>query len=283
MIPVCEPLLGAKEQEYVAEAIRSSWISSTGGFIDRFEDSFASFCGCSHGITTTNGTTALHVALAACDIGPGDEVILPSFTMVSTALAVVYTGATPVLVDSEADTFNIDPARIEEKVTSRTKAILPVHMYGHPCEMDSILAIAKDRGLYVIEDAAEAHGAEINGRRIGGVGHVGCFSFYANKIVTTGEGGMVVTNDDQIADRVRRLKNLSHSPERRFLHTEVGFNYRMTNVQAAIGVAQMERIDELIEMRRNNAALYNAHLANVPGIQGPVERPDAKNVYWIRH
>ena len=187
----------------------------------------------------------------------------------------------PVLVDSELETWNIDVARIEEKITSRTKAIIPVHIYGHPCDMAPIMEIAKRYNLYVIEDAAEAHGAEYKGKKAGSFGHASCFSFYANKIITTGEGGMVVTNDEKIADKAGRLKDQAHSPERRFLHTDLGFNYRMTNIQAAIGLAQLEKIDELVEMRRRNAYLYNNRLKDIPGITRPPEKEWVKNVYWM--
>jgi len=281
MIPVCEPLLGGKELEYINDCIKSNWISSKGKYIEQFENKFANYCGCKYGISTTNGTTALHLALVSLDIGPDDEVIIPTFTMVATAFAVAYTRAKPVLVDAECDTWNIDVNKIEEKITKKTKAILPVHIYGHPCDMDEILKIAKKYNLYVIEDAAEAHGAEYKGKKAGNISDIGCFSFYANKIITTGEGGMVVTNNPEIADKARRLKDLAHSKEKRFLHTDIGYNYRMTNIQAAIGLAQYERINELIEMRRENAQLYNGILKDLKGIVIPTERRWAKNVYWM--
>jgi perosamine synthetase len=281
MIPVCEPLIGGRELEYVADCINTNWISSQGRYIQEFEDQFARYCGCSFGISTTSGTTALHLALKALGIGPGDEVILPAFTMIATGFAISYTGATPVLVDAEIDTWNIDVGKIEEKITSRTKAIMPVHIYGHPCDMDPILELANKYHLYVIEDAAEVHGAEYKGRKAGGLGDISCFSFYANKIITTGEGGMVLTNDARVAEKLRALRDLSHSPEKRFLHNEIGFNYRMTNVQAAIGLGQFERIDELAGMRRTNALRYNTYLQDVKGITLPVEKNWAKNVYWM--
>ena len=281
MIPVCEPFLAGKELEYVTECLKTNWISSQGKYIGEFEERFARYCGCQHGISTISGTTALHLALAALGIGACDEVIIPAFTMVSTALAVVYTGAKPVLVDSEPETWNMDVTRIEEKITPRTKAIMSVHIYGHPCDMDPVIELARKYNLWVVEDAAEAHGAEYKGRKVGGIGHVNCFSFYANKIITTGEGGMVVTNNEKIAEKARSLKDLAHSKERRFLHTEVAFNYRMTNIQAAIGLAQLESIDSFIEMRRRNAYLYNSRLKDVPGITLPPEKEWAKNVYWM--
>jgi perosamine synthetase len=281
MIPVCEPFIGTKEAEYVADCLRTNWISSKGKYIEQFEQSFSRYCGCKFGISTTSGTTALHLAIASLGIGVGDEVIVPTFTMAATVFAIMYTGAKPVLVDSEAETWNIDVSKIEERITPRTKAILPVHIYGHPCDMDPILDIATRHRLYVIEDAAEAHGAEYKGKRAGGIGDVGCFSFYGNKIITTGEGGMVVTNNPEVADRARALKDLAFSREKRFLHTDIGFNYRMTNIQAAIGLAQFEKIDELVERRRRNAMLYNSILRGVRGIRLPPEKEWAKNVYWM--
>jgi len=282
MIPVCVPLLGEKELEYVADCIKTNWISSKGKYVEEFEDRFARYCGCKYGITTTSGTTALHLALASIGVGKGDEVIIPAFTMIATTFAVVYCGAKPVLVDSEPETWNMNVDQIEGKITKRTKAIIPVHIYGHPCDMDPIMEIAEEYGLYVIEDAAEAHGAEYRGKKTGGIGDIGCFSFYANKIITTGEGGMIVTNDEKIAERAKYLRNLCFPKERRiYLHSEVGYNYRMTNVQAAIGLAQLERIDELVEMRRRNAYLYNKFLKDIEGLRLPLEKEWAKNVYWM--
>jgi len=281
MIPVCVPLLGDKELEYVADCVRTNWISSKGRYVNEFEAGFARYCGTKEGISTTNGTAALHLALASLGVGKGDEVIIPAFTMMSTAFAVLYCGATPVLVDAEPDTWNMDTGSLESKLTDRTKVILPVHIYGHPCDMDPILDIAGDHDIRVVEDAAEAHGALYKGRKAGGISDCGCFSFYANKIITTGEGGMVVTNDPEIAERARSLKDLAFQKDRRFLHTDLGFNYQMTNIQAAIGLAQLERIDEFVEMRRAHAVLYNRLLKGVRGIRFPVERSWAKNVYWM--
>jgi len=281
MIPVCVPLLGGKELEYVTDCVRTNWISSKGRYVDEFEKGFARYCGVSEGVATTNGTAALHLALAGLGVGKGDEVIIPAFTMMSTAFAVLYCGATPVLVDAEPDTWNMDATALEAKVTDRTKVILPVHIYGHPCDMDPILGVARDHDLRVVEDAAEAHGALYRGKKTGGLGDCGCFSFYANKIITTGEGGMVVTSDPGLADRLRSLKDLAFRKDRRFLHTDVGFNYRMTNIEAAIGLAQLDRIDEFVEMRRAHAALYTRLLRGVRGIRFPIERPWARNVYWM--
>ncbi len=281
MIPVCEPLLGDKELEYVANAVKTNWISSAGKYVEEFERKFAAYCGCKYGVTTTSGTTALHLALAALGIKRGDEVIVPTYTMAASVMAIVYVGATPVLVDAEPDTCNMDVTKIEAKISGRTKAIMPVHIYGHPCDMDPIIDIAKKYNLYLVEDAAEAHGALYKGRKAGSMSDFGCFSFYANKIITTGEGGMVVTDNEKLAERARRLKDLAHSKEERFVHTDIGFNFRMTNLQAAIGVAQLERIDELREMRRQNAADYNKRLKDIPGVRTPVEREWAESVYWM--
>jgi len=282
MIPVCSPLLGKKELEYVIDCMRTNWISSRGKYITEFEEKFAEYCGCKYGITTTSGTTALHLALASIGIKEGDEVVVPAFTMIGSVFPIVYCGAKLVLVDSESETWNMDIDQIEERITNRTRAIMPVHIYGHPCDMDPIMKLARKYGLYVLEDAAEAHGSKYKGRKVGGIGDVGCFSFYANKIITCGEGGMIVTNDEEIADRAKSLKNLSFPKEKRiYLHSEVGFNYRMTNIQAAIGLAQLERIEELIGMRRKNARIYNSLLKNVNGVRLPIEKEWAKNVYWM--
>ena len=281
MIPVNEPYIGKEELVNVIDCLESGWISSKGSYVTEFEDRFSTYCGVRHGISTTSGTTALHLAVAALGIGKGDEVIMPALTMIATAYAVVYSGAKPVLVDSEEETWNVDPSRIEGKITDQTKAIMPVHLYGHPADMDPILALAGKYNLYVIEDAAEAHGAEYKDRKAGGLSDIGCFSFYANKIITTGEGGMLVTDNDEIADQARRLRDLAHSRERRFLHTEVGFNYRLTNLQAAIGVAQLKRIRQSIEKKRWMASLYDELLSSVEGIKLPMEQRWARSVYWM--
>jgi len=282
-IPVCEPYFCGNEKKYLKECIDSGWISSSGKFIERFEKKFAKYCGVRYGITTTSGTTALHLALLAAGIKKGDEVIIPDFTMVSTLFAVLYCQARPVFVDVKEETGNIDISKIEEKITKKTKAIIPVHIYGHPVDIDPILRLAKKYNLCVVEDAAEAHGAEYKGKKCGGLGHLACFSFYANKIITCGEGGMVVTNNKKLASRCRYFKNLCFplSGKRSYIHKNLGYNYRMTNVQAAIGLAQLEKIKELVRRRRKNAELYNKFLKNVPGLKLPVEKPYAKNVYWM--
>lgn len=281
MIPVCEPYLTGNELKYVTDCLKTNWISSQGKYIERFERGFASYCGCLYGVTTTSGTAALHLALATLGIGKGDEVIIPTFTNVATAFAVVYTGAKPVLVDCESETYNIDAYKIREKITKETKAIIPVHLYGHPCQMDRILELAMKNNLYVVEDAAEAHGAEYKGHKCGSFSHISCFSFYGNKIITSGEGGMIITDSERFAERARGLKDLAHSPGRRFVHTDIAFNYRMTNICAAIGLAQLEKIDGLVEMRRANARIYNNQLEGTQGITLPTEKPWAKNVYWM--
>lgn len=280
-IPVCEPLLGEKELQNVIECIKSGWISGKGKYIKEFEERFARYCGARYGISTTSGTTALHLAMLALGIGKGDEVIVPDFTMIASANSVVYVGAKPVWVDAEPYTWNIDPSKIEEKITRNTKAIMPVHIYGHPVDMDPILEIAKERELLVIEDAAEAHGSEYKGKGVGCLGDVGCFSFYANKIITTGEGGMVVTNDENIAERARLFKDLYFDEERKYAHQQIGFNFRMTNMQAAMGIAQLERINELVKTKRKVANLYNSLLKDVKGVTTPPEAGWAKNVYWM--
>jgi perosamine synthetase len=282
-IPVCEPLYLGNEEKYTSDAIRSRWISSAGEYIKKFEEQFSSYCEAKHGIATTSGTTALHLALRALGIGEGDEVVIPDFTMISVLFAVLYCRAKPVFVDAEPDTWNIDVRKIEEKITSRTKAIIAVHTYGHPVDVEPLLNLTRKHNLYLVEDAAEAHGAEYKGKKCGSIGHLSCFSFYANKIITTGEGGMVVTSDAELADKCRYYKNLCFPlhGKRDYVHDDLGYNYRMTNVQAALGVAQLENIDKFIERRRDNARSYNELLKDVQGIQTPIEREYAKNVYWM--
>ncbi len=280
MIPVCEPTLSGRELEYVTDCVKSGWISSMGKYVTEFENKFAEYCGVKHGISCFNGTVAIHLALAALGVKKGDEVIAPSFTMIGTTNPIVYCGAKPVFVDSEPITWNMDVSKLEEKITERTKAIIPVHIYGHPTDMDPLLDLANKYGIKVVEDAAEAHGAEYKGKRAGSMSDAGCFSFYSNKIITTGEGGIVVTNDEGLAEKLRSLKNHAFGKPR-FIHNELGFNYRMTNIQAAIGLAQLEQIDKFVEARRNNAKLYNELLKDVEGVTLPKEMPWAKNVHWM--
>lgn len=284
MIPIAEPLLGEEELNNVIEAIKSGWISSKGKFVLEFEEKFALYCGMKYGVATCNGTAALHLALTALGIGPGDEVVVPTLTFIATANAVRYTGAKPVFVDSHPDYWCIDPGRIKEIITPKTKAIVPVHLYGHPAEMEQIMNVAKEYGLYVIEDAAEAHGAEYKGGKVGSFGDVSCFSFYGNKIITTGEGGMCLTNDRKLAERIRILRDHGMNPKKRYWHDSIGFNYRMTNVQAAIGVAQLGRIDEFVEKKRRIAQWYSHELKDLE--QGGLiklhpEMPWAKCTYWL--
>lgn len=280
-IPVSEPDIGELELRYVTEAVRSGWVSSIGPFVERFEAEFARFCQVKHAVAVSNGTTALHLALLALGVGPGDEVIIPDLTFVATGNAVLYCGAKPVLVDVTAETWCIDPALVEKAITSRTKVILPVHLYGHPADMEAILALARPRGIAVVEDAAEAHGAKCRGKVVGGIGDIGCFSFYGNKILTTGEGGMVTTNDDRLAARVRFLKDHAMDPTRRYFHPEVGYNYRMTNVQAALGCAQLERAEELLAKRRRVMEAYRDALAGLDGVQLNPHAPWADPVPWM--
>jgi perosamine synthetase len=281
IIPVCEPTLNGNEAEYVLDCIESNWISSAGKYIPRFEEAFAEACGTRYGVACVNGTVALHLALATLGIGPGDEVILPTFTMIATINAVTYTGATPVLVDSEPVTWNMDLNQVADKITPRTRIVIPVHTYGHPVDMDPLLELAERHGFYIIEDAAEAHGAEYKGRRAGSLGHAGCFSFYANKVITTGEGGMITTDDPDIARLASHLRDHAFSDERHFWHKYLGFNYRMTNLQAAVGLAQTEQMESFVRARRANAARYTAALQSIPGIVTPPEAGWAKSVFWM--
>lgn len=281
MIPVNEPLLRGREKELLAKCIETGWISSDGPFVKEFENKFASYIGCDYGVSVCNGTAALETALFAAGVSKGDEVIMPAFTIISCALAVIRLGAIPVLVDAEADTWNMDVSQIEKCITKKTKAIMPVHIYGHPVDMDPLLSIAQKYDLVVVEDAAEVHGAEYKGRKCGSLGHISAWSFYANKIITTGEGGMVLTSDKKMAERAKSYRNLSFRPEKRFYHTELGYNFRMTNMQAAIGIAQMERIDEFIDIKRNLGKYYRQCLSDIKGIKFQTEKPWAKMVYWM--
>ena len=267
-IPVCEPLLACNELKYVTDAVSTGWISSSGTYVNEFEKQFAEYCGCKYGIAVCNGTIALHLALLALNIGPGDEVIIPTFTMIASAFAVCYTGAIPVFVDADPETWNIDVKKIEEKITSRTKAIMPVHIFGKVCDMEPMKEIALKYNLFIIEDAAEAHGAIYKGYKAGSLSDVAAFSFFANKNITTGEGGMVVTNNKEIYDRARYFKNVCFPLDgpRNYQHENIGYNYRMSNVVAAIGLAQVEKADEYREMRIKNHAIYKKYLSDVPGI-----------------
>jgi perosamine synthetase len=281
MIPVSEPLLGKEEMENVIKAVKSTWISSKGEFIPQFEERFANYCNKKYGISTSSGTAALHLALSSLGIKRGDEVIVPVLTFIATANAVTYCNAKPIFVDSDFETWNIDPEKIEEKITNKTKAIIPVHLYGNPCDMKPILDIAKDHDLFIIEDAAEAHGAEYNGKKVGSFGDIGCFSFYGNKLITTGEGGMCITDNEELSVKMKILKDHGMDPSRKYWHNFIGFNYRMTNIQAAIGLAQLKKLDNFIKIKRSNAMLYNSLLKNIDGIKLPPETKNAKNIYWL--
>lgn len=282
MIPVNTPLLDGNEKRYLNECIDTGWISSEGPFIARFEEQFAQRVGRKHAVAVCNGTAALDAAVEALGIGPGDEVILPAFTIISCVGQIVRAGAKPVLVDSDPLTWNMDVSQIHRKITSRTKAIMVVHIFGLPVDMDPLLQLAARHGLRVIEDAAEAHGQHYNGRPCGSFGDVSTFSFYANKHVTTGEGGMVLTDDEHLAAECRSLRNLCFQPQRRFVHERMGWNMRMTNIQAAVGVAQLERLEEFIRKKRWMGQLYADLLRDMTSVQRPLARtPYAENVYWV--
>ncbi|MBI3619162.1 DegT/DnrJ/EryC1/StrS family aminotransferase [Candidatus Peregrinibacteria bacterium] len=280
-IPVNEPVITAEAKKYVNEALDAGWISSAGKYIGLFEKEFANFLGVKHAITASNGTAALHLALLALGMKEGDEVIVPAFTMIASVDAILYTGATPVFVDADPETFNIDVTHIEAKMTARTKAVMPVHLYGHSADMDPILALAKKHNVRIIEDAAEAHGARYKSRLCGSMGTINCFSFYGNKIITTGEGGMVVTDDDVLAARTRALKDLAHVPGRRFWHEEVGYNYRMTNLQAACGLGQLEHVQDFLKTKKWMAEAYAKGLSGVRGLRLPITKSYAENVHWM--
>ena len=284
MIPIAEPSLGKEELNNVVEAIKSGWISSQGRFIVEFEQKFAHYCGAKYGVATSNGTAALHLALEALGIGQGDEVIVPTLTFIATANAVTYSGAKPILVDSHPGYWCMNPDSIEGSITKRTRAIVPVHLYGHPCNMEAIIAIASRHNLYVIEDAAEAHGAAFHGKKVGSFGHINCFSFYGNKIISTGEGGMCLTDDEDLVHKMRILRDHGSSPVRRYWCDIVGFNYRMTNLQAAVGSAQVDKLDKLIATRSRIATWYNdafRHCAELGVIRLPPEMPWAESVCWL--
>jgi perosamine synthetase len=280
-IPISQPSIAEKEIEYVTDAVKSGWVSSLGKYIDMFEEKFAMYCGTKYAVATSNGTTALHLALVALGITADDEVIIPDLTFVATASAVKYIGAKVVTVDIDEDTLCISPEAIEKAITPKTKAIIPVHLYGHPANMKEINNIAEKYNLFVIEDAAEAHGAEVNGKKVGGLSDAGVFSFYGNKIITSGEGGMITTNDEELYKKMRYLRDHAMSKDKRYWHTEVGFNYRMTNLQAALGVAQFERIDELLNKKKEIFEWYTEGLKDIKGIKLNHQAPWAKNVYWM--
>ena len=279
-IPVNEPLISSQAKINVKKALDSGWISSSGEFVGQFESDFAKFIGVSEGISVSNGTAALHIAMLSLGIGPGDEIIVPAFTKASTWMAVVYVGAKPIFVDCELETFNMDVSLIKKKITKKTKDLIAVHIYGHSSDMDAILRIANEYGLFVVEDAAEAHGARYKGRMCGSMGDIGCFSFYGNKIITTGEGGMIVTNNKVLANKMRKFKDLHHS-DKRFIHDGIGYNYRLTNIQAAIGCGELKNIKLYLRKKQHIAKLYSKLLKNIDGIRLPITKKYSTNVYWM--
>lgn len=279
--PVSSPDIGPLEERYVMQAVRSGWVSSIGEFVDRFEAGFARFCGTQHAVAMSNGTDAIFIALKALGVGPGDEVVVPALTFVAVPAVVLHLGASPVLCDVDPQHMGIDAQALERALSDKTRAIVVVHLYGHPADMDAILAVAGRRGIPVIEDCAEAHGARCRGRLVGSMGRMGCFSFYGNKILTTGEGGMVVTDDEALAARVRFLKDHAMDRVRRYYHPEAGFNCRMTNLQAALGCAQLERAEELFGKRRQILDGYHEALDGTPGLRLNPRLPWAEPVNWI--
>lgn len=281
-IPVNEPLLDGNERKYLNECIETGWISSEGPFVKQFEEKMAQKVNRKFGIAVCNGSVALELALAALELRPGDEVILPTFTIISCAIAIVRRGCTPVLVDSMFDTWNMNVDQVEEKITDKTKAIMVVHTYGLPVDMDPIILLAKKYGLHIIEDAAEMHGQTYKNIPCGSFGDISTLSFYPNKHVTTGEGGMVLTDNDKLAKRCISLRNLCFNPERRFVHEELGYNFRLTNLQAAVGVAQIERLDKFIARKREMGRLYTKLLLDEQSIELPLEQTSyAENIYWV--
>lgn len=281
-ISLAQPQLCGNEYKYLMDAFLSTWISSTGKYITQFENSFAAYCGVKYGVATSNGTTALHLALTALGIGAGDEVIVPDITFAATINAVLYTGAKPVIVDIEEDSWCIDPVKIEEAITSHTKAIIPVHIYGQPCNMDKICDIAHKNDLYIIEDCAEAHGAEWNHQKVGSFGVISCFSFFGNKVITTGEGGMCITDNEALNTKMRILRDHGMSKDRKYYHEVIGFNYRMTNLQAAIGTAQVERIDSILAWREELEEQYRRIFADVDKITLQNKSlPQRKKIPWL--
>lgn len=283
-ISIANPVFNGNEKKYLMECIDTGWVSANGRFVKEFEEKFAEYCGCKYALSCANGTVSLHLILIAMGIGPGDEVIMPALTYIATANTVRYCGATPVFVDSEEDTFNIDPDQIEKKITNKTKAIMPVHLYGLPANMEAILEISRKYNIPVIEDAAEAHGAEQNGKKVGSFGLAASFSFFGNKVITSGEGGMVVTDDEELYKRMSMLKAQAVSPQKKYWHIEVGYNYRMTNMQAAIGLGQLENIEWHIGERERVAKLYSKYLKDAETHMKMQRVPkDFKQTYWMNN
>jgi len=281
LIPIAIPNLEGNELKYVTDCIKTSWISSKGGYITKFEENFSSYCGTNHGVAVSNGTVALHLALTALGIGPGDEVIVPSLTFIASANSVSYCGAKPVFVDVDIHTWNMNPEEIEKAISPNTKAIMPVHLYGNPCDMKSIKEIADKYKLFIIEDAAEAHGAIFGNKKVGTFSDISCFSFFGNKVITTGEGGMCLTNDLELDKKMRVLRDHGMSKERKYWHEVLGFNYRMTNLQAAVGVAQLERIDEFLESKKQIAEWYRKYLSTLTNVRFQRQYLGAESIWWM--
>lgn len=283
MIPLCIPEIKGNEWKYIKDCLDTNWVSSVGSYVNKFEENFAKYLNIKKAVVTMNGTTALELALRTLGIGEGDEVIISSLTFISPVNTIKYVGAEPVFVDICKDTYVMNVDKIEELITSKTKAILPVHIYGHPVDMDKVMEIAKKYNLYVIEDSTESLGSLYKGKPTGTLGHIGCFSFNGNKLITTGAGGMMVTNDETLSDRAKFLSTQTKVVEdnKAFYHPEIGYNFRMPNILAAMGCAQLENIDEYVKIKRNNAAYYNKLLKNINGITIPVEKEYAKNVNWL--
>ncbi|MCP4134332.1 MAG: DegT/DnrJ/EryC1/StrS family aminotransferase [bacterium] len=286
-IPVNEPLLDGNEKKYLNECIDTGWISSEGPFVKKFEEGFASFLGLKHGVAVANGTAALEAALFALGVGPGDEVIMPSFTIISCAVACIRLGAKPVLVDIDPEIWTMDVSQVESKITPKTKAIMPVHIYGHPVNMDELFRLKEKYGIKIIEDAAEVQGAEYYSEihkkwlKCGAMGDIASTSFYANKIITTGEGGMVVSDNAEYAEKAASYRNLCFKAETRFFHTELGYNFRMTNLQAAVGVAQLEQIERFIDIKVRLGEYYRKKISALPGVRFMPVKEWAKSVYWM--
>ena len=280
-IPISQPSITQKEIDYVTDAVKSGWVSSLGEYVEKFEKMFSEYCDTKYSLTTSNGTVALHLTLAALGIKQEDEVIVPNFTFIATANSVKYLGGKVITADIDEETYCISPKAIEKAITSKTKAIIPVHLYGHPANMAEINKIAKENNVFVIEDAAEAHGADINGKKVGGLGDAGIFSLYGNKIITSGEGGIITTNNHALYEKMKYLRDQAMSLEKRYWHTEIGFNYRMTNLQAALAVAQLERIDEMLDKRIEIFSWYHKYLNNINGIKLNPKSENYKNVYWM--
>lgn len=280
-VPVNEPLLAKNTKKYVDYCIKTNWISSGGSFLKRFEKKFSNFIGMKYGVANTSGTASLHLAMLSLGISKNDEVILPAHTMMSSAAAISYVGAKPVLVDIESETYNIDVNKIEEKISKKTKAIMIVDLFGHAVDYDPILKLSREYNLYTVDDAAQSHGATYKGKMVGSLTDISCFSFYANKIITTGEGGMMLTNNKTFFEEATSFRDLYHNKKRRFLHDKIGYNYRMTNLQAAIGLAQLEEIRKFLKIKKSMAQLYNENLEDVDGIKLPTKHRYANPVHWM--